>query len=87
METEEKELNLMNNKNLKEANKKNTESVKKCLSFYEKRMESVLKDNMILTEEAFRKHHNTIKEETFDLFSNTCNCGEPEFIETFEINL
>ncbi len=87
METEEKELNLMNNKNFKEANKKNTESIKKCLSFYEKRMESVLKDNMILTEEAFRKHHNTIKEETFDLFSNTCNCGEPEFIEKFEINL
>jgi hypothetical protein len=39
METEEKELNLMNSKNFKEANKKNTESVKKCLSFYEKRME------------------------------------------------
>jgi hypothetical protein len=87
METEEKELKLMNNKNLKEANKKNSESVKKFLSFYEKRMESVLKDNMILTEEAFRKHHNTIKEETFDLFSNTCNCGELEFIEIFEINL
>jgi hypothetical protein len=87
IETEEKELNLINNKNFKEAHKKNTESVKKSLSFYEKRMGSVLKDNMILTEEAFRKHQNSIKEETFDLFSNICNCGEPEFIETFEINL
>jgi hypothetical protein len=87
MEAQEKEFEAINSTKLREANKMNTESVKKSLSFYEKRMETALKDHMIYTEEAFRKHHHAIKDETFNLFSNICKCGELEFIEKFEINL
>jgi hypothetical protein len=87
MEAEEKEFETKNSTKLREANKMNTESVKKSLSFYEKRMETASKDHMIYTEEAFSKQHHAIKDETFNLFSNICKCGELDFIEKFEINL
>jgi hypothetical protein len=87
METEEKALEYRNGINIREAKKSNTESVKKCLSFYEKKMESVLNDNLIFTEEAFREQENSIEDQTIAFFSNTCKSGESDFIEKYELEL